>query len=122
MFMTYVKGGNTVWVSRFSPLGSVVQHVQVETATTPSALPDVGCLGNYVFVAWREGDPGTGAARAKQSVSVDVGATFEPPAGLGNGSANQDQVQLRHDGARLLLGWLDSRAANVGLFINRTTQ
>ena len=122
VFMSYVKGGNAVWVSRFSPLGSVVQQVQVETATTPSAQPDIACIGNYVFVAWREGDPGTGAARVRQSVSVDVGATFAAPAGLGNGSANQDRVLLRHDGARLLLGWLDSRAANVGLFVNRTTQ
>ena len=58
----------------------------------------------------------------KHSASVDVGATFEPAAGLGNGTANQDQVQLRHDGARLLFGWLDSRVAPVGLFVNRTAQ
>jgi hypothetical protein len=96
--------------------------VQVETVTTPSAQPDIGCIGNYVFVAWREGDTGTGAARVNHSVSIDVGATFAPAAGLGNGTANQDHVLLRHDGARLLLGWLDSRAANVGLCINRTTQ
>jgi len=122
VFMSYVKAGNIVWVSRFSPLGSVVQHVQVDNAATPSAQPGIGCIGNYVFVAWREGDPATGAARAKHAVSVDVGATFTAPAGLGDGTANQDQVQLRHDGARLLLGWLDSRAANVGLFINCTAQ
>jgi hypothetical protein len=122
VFMSYVKAGNVVWVSRFSPLGSVVQHVQVETATTLSAQTSIGCIGNYVFVAWREGDPGTGAARVNHSVSIDVGASFEPPAGLGNGTANQDQVQLRHDGARLLFGWLDSRAATTGLFINRSVQ
>ena len=37
VFMCYVRGGNAVWVSRFSPLGSIVQHVQVDTTTTPSA-------------------------------------------------------------------------------------
>lgn len=122
VFMSYVKGGNAVLVTRFSPLGSLEQHVQLETLVTPSAQTNIGCIGNYVFVAWRDGDPAASAARVKQSVSVDVGATFAAPAGLGNGTANQDQVQLRHDGARLLLGWLDSRAASVGLFINRTTQ
>ncbi len=122
VFLSYVVAGNAVWVSRFSPLGSSAQHVQVESTPAASAQPRLGCIGNYVFLTWREGDFASGASRVQQSVSVDGGTTFLAPAGLGNGTAAQDQPQLLFDGARLLLGWLDSRNANVGVFVNRTAQ
>jgi len=122
VFLGYAVAGNAVWVSRFAPVGSTVQHTLVDSAVGVSAETQVGCAGNYVSVAWREGDFATGASRIQQAVSGDRGATFPAPAGLGNGAAAQTGPQLLHDGARLLLGWIDSRDPTAGVFVNRTAQ
>ena len=123
VWFAYVAGGTTVWVSRYTPLGTSVQHTPVEVGTTlVSGEPCIRSAGNYLFVAWREGDVGSGAARIQQAVSGDGGATFPVPAGLGDGTASQTSPQLLVDGARLLLGWLDSRGASTGVFVNRTAQ
>jgi hypothetical protein len=122
VWFAYVAGGTAVWVSRYTPLGSSVQHTPVEQTAPVSGEPCIRAAGNYVFVAWRDGDVGTGAARIQQAVSGDGGATFPAPAGLGDGTASQTGPQLLHDGARLLLGWLDARGASTGVFVNRTAQ
>jgi hypothetical protein len=116
----YVVAGNLVRTSRFTVAGASVQQASVDTATTVSASPAIGHSGNYVFVTWREGDVGSGAARTRFSVSVNGAGSFEAPAGFGDGTAAQTLPVLGVEGAHVLFGWLDARGATSGVFVNRT--
>jgi predicted small lipoprotein YifL len=119
---TYVVGGTVVRLARFDALASSVQQTTIGTASSIAAEPCITANGNYVFVAWRDGDVGAGTARVNYSVSVDSGSTFELATGLGNGTAAQEAPRLVVAGANILLGWIDSRDPTTGVFVNRTAQ
>lgn len=116
----YVVGGTSIGAARFSPVGATVQRVTVESATSVSAEPCVTTSSNYVFVAWREGDVPSAAARVQFAVSGNSGAAFAAPTGFGDGLAAQTSPHLVVDGANLLFAWIDARGATSGVFTNRT--
>ncbi|MBL8753203.1 MAG: IPT/TIG domain-containing protein [Planctomycetes bacterium] len=116
----YIVAGNLVRTSRFTVAGASVQQASVDAATTVSASPVIAQSGNYVFVAWREGDVGSGAARTQFAVSVNGAGAFAAPTGFGDGTAAQSLPVLGVEGAHLFLGWLDARGATSGVFCNRT--
>lgn len=118
----YVVGGNVVRVARFHPVGAAVDRTTVSTSASVAGSPRLAGNGNYVFAAWRDGDVGAGTARVRFAVSVNGGSSFEPATGLGDGTAAQDVPRLEVAGANILLGWIDSRAATTGVFVNRTAQ
>ena len=122
LLFAYVVGGTVVRAARFDALSSSVQQVTIDTAAAIAAEPRITANGNYVFVAWRDGDVGTGTARVNYSVSVDTGSTFELATGVGNGTAAQEAPRLVVVGANILLGWIDSRDPTTGVFVNRTAQ
>lgn len=119
---TYLVGSTVVRVARFFNAGSSVQQATVATATALAATPVLAGNGNYVFVAYRDGDVGTGTARVRFAVSVNGGGSFEAATGFGDGAAAQELPQLAVAGANLLLGWLDRRDPTPGVFVNRTAQ
>lgn len=119
LFAIYVAGGNNVAVTRIGAAGAAPQHLTISTVTDPAGAPQLALRGNYLFAAWRSGDPGAMAARVLRSSSTDLGATFAAPAGTGDPTANQDRPRLLLDGARLWLGWRDERGAMPSLFQNR---
>jgi hypothetical protein len=116
----FVTGGNSIGAARFTLVGANVQRVTIESAPSVSAEPCVAIDGNYVFVAWREGDVPSAAARVQFAVSTSSGAAFEVPAGFGDGLAAQVAPHLVVDGANLLFAWIDARGATNGVFTNRT--
>lgn len=118
----YMVGSDTIGYTRVGSAGAFPEHVTLSTVVEPVGAPQVGVCGNYVFAAWRGGDLGTGTARIRFASSVDRGLTFTAPVGLGDGAAAQDEPQLVVDGARMWLGWRDSRGATPALFFNRTEQ
>ncbi len=118
----YTVGGSSVWVARIVQAGAPVQRVQVDATASPSAETSIHVDGNYVYVAWREGDPTAGTARVQLAVSGDGGATFPWTGGLGDGTAAQREPRLVHDGSRLFLGWSDDRDGAPALYTNRTVQ
>lgn len=118
----YVLAGTTVEVSRFAGPGALVTNVRADTDAGANGGVQVGCSGIYGYVAFREGLVGDGSARVQVCASTDGGLTYSAAAGIGNGTAAQDEPRLVFDGARLLLGWLDSRDPQVGLYVNRTAQ
>ncbi|MBL8748938.1 MAG: exo-alpha-sialidase [Planctomycetes bacterium] len=117
-----VLAGTTVEVSRFAGPGALVTNVRVDAGAGANGGVEVGCSGIYVYAAFREGLVGDGSARVQVCASTDGGLTYSAAAGIGNGTAAQDEPRLAFDGARLLLGWLDSRDPQVGLYVNRTAQ
>lgn len=119
VWMAYVQAGTTAWVSRFAGTGSTANHTQVDADAAADAQVRIGAVGDYVFTAWRQGNLGDGSARVLHAVSTDGGATFTAAAGQGDGTAAQDQPCLAFDGARLVLGWLDSRNPSVAYYVNR---
>ncbi len=120
-FAIYVAGGNSVRVSRITGTGAVASHVAVSSTNVFAATPRLACVGNYVFCAWQSDAIGTGAARINTTVSTDLGQTFAAPAGLGDGTAAQQQPHLLVHGARVLLAFLDHRGATPAWFMNRST-
>lgn len=117
--LCYVQAGNTVFVSRLAGPGGGVSRVRLDAETTADAQTRVEVTGAYVFAAWRRGAVGDGSARVLQSVSTDSGATFTTAATVTTATAAQDQPDLAVDGARMLIGWLDSRDTTIGLRVDR---
>jgi len=122
LYAIYVLAANSIGVTRVGGIGTQPQHVTVSAVTGPAGEPRIRSRGNYVFAAWRDGTVAGGSARIRQTVSVDLGATFVAPSGLGDGTAAQEAPQLLLDGARLLLAWRDHRSTPAGIFANRTAQ
>jgi hypothetical protein len=120
LYAIYLVAANEVAVTRVGGIGATPQHTTVSTVVGPAGEPCVQGHGNYVFAAWRDGTVAGGSARLVQCVSVDLGATFTAPAGLGDGGAAQAAPQLLLDGARVWLAWLDYRTTPPGVFSNRT--
>lgn len=118
--LAYVVGGATVRVARIPVTGGSSPPAILNPTASLSAAPSLSCSGNYVFVAWREGDVGSGAARIRFSVATDSGVTFQPAAGFGNGPAAQDNPRLAVDGAELFVGWIDARDATSAVYANLT--
>ncbi len=118
----YLVGADTIGYSRVGSAGAFPQHVTLSNVVEAVGAPQLGVCGNYVFAAWRGGDVASGTARIRFASSVDRGLTFTAPVGLGDGTAAQDEPQLAVDGARLWLGWRDSRGVTPALFCNRTEQ
>lgn len=116
---SYVIGGTLVWTARIPSFGAPVQRAQVDSLPTASAETAIHLANNYAYVAWREGDVLANTARVRVAVSGNGSATFGSNDTFGNGTAAQQAPQLVFDGARLVLGWLDSRDPTVGLFTNR---
>jgi len=122
VYVAHVQSGTTVWVSRLAGAGALVSHTQIDgTATTlADGQVRVAANGAYVFVAWRNGAVGDGSARVLTAVSADLGVTFSAAANVTTATAAQDRPALAVDGARMLLGWLDSRdTPTIGLRVNR---
>lgn len=119
-YAAYVVAGTAIRVASFTLVGATVRQATVESAVSNSAEPQLAVVGNYVFTAWREGDLGDGSARVLFAVSTDSAQTFPTPTGFGDGSAAQQLPQLAVDGAHLLLGWTDARAATSAIFVNRS--
>lgn len=120
LYAAYVLAGSSVEFTVVGGIGTQPQNVTLSAATGPAGEPRLACRGNYVFAAWRDGAVSGGAARIVQTTSVDLGAHFEAPLGLGDGTAAQEQPQLQIDGARELLMWRDHRTTPAGIFTNRT--
>lgn len=122
VYAAYVAGGSSVRVSRITATGAAPQHALVSTATVPAGATRIIHRGNYVFAAWRSDTVASGAARIRQSISVDLGQTFNAPTGVGLGPAAQDEPILLVDGAQELFCWLDYRAGptSPALFTNRS--
>ena len=117
---TYIVGGTIVRTARFTPAGASVQQATLDATAAVSASPMLALSGNYVFVTWREGDVGSGAARTNFSVSVNSGSTFENATGFGDGTAAQDLPVIGIEGAHVFFAWIDVRGATAGVFTNRT--
>ncbi|MFY9341958.1 MAG: sialidase family protein [Planctomycetota bacterium] len=117
----YLVGGTAVKAARLLLISSTVSTVNLDTTAAVSAAPELRVAGNYQFVAWRDGEVGTGAARIQYAVSTDNGTTFPAATGFGNGAAAQDLPRLAVDGAHLFVGWIDLRGATAGVFTNRTS-
>jgi len=119
-YAAYVVAGTAIRVASFTLVGATVRQATVESAVSNSAEPRLAVVGNYVFTAWREGDLGDGSARVLFAVSTDSAQTFPTPTGFGDGTAAQQLPRLAVDGAHLLLGWTDARAATSAIFVNRS--
>lgn len=117
LYAAYLAGQNVAF-SRIGGAGALPEHVTLSDAMEQASTPELAVSGNYLFTAWRGGLGAT--ARIKLATSVDLGSTFTTPATFGDGTAAQDLPQLLVDGARIWLGWLDSRGATPALFANRT--
>ncbi len=117
----YTAGGTNLWLSRSTDGATFPDQAAIVTGTLPLAQARVVAEGNYVFTAFRRGDLVGGSAQVVHAVSTDAGRVFGAPTVSGDGIAAQDQVLLRHSGARLLLGWLENRTGTVGAFVNATT-
>jgi len=124
LFCAHVFGGNQLAVTRVGGAGALPESAQVSAVVETTGRPTLAVRGNYAFVAWRGGavTGGTGPARIRYATSVDVGLTWTPASGLGDGAAAQELPHLLLDGARVWLGWLDYRGATPALFQNRTEQ
>jgi hypothetical protein len=124
LFAAYVAGATTAAVSRVGALGAVAEHVTVSDVVENIGQPELAVAGNYIYVAYRSGDvgSGTGSARVRYATSVDLGLTFTVPSGLGDGTAAQNQPRLLVDEARVWVGWRDYRGDAPALFANRTEQ
>jgi hypothetical protein len=120
LMFVYVIGGTTTRTARLPLTSTIPQFATLDATPTVSSAPVLAGDGNYVFAAWREGDVASGAARINFAVSTDSGATFEPAAGFGDGTAAQDQPRLAIESANLFLGWIDVRGATSGVFTTRT--
>jgi hypothetical protein len=116
----FVVGGTNIATVSFAPNGATLQPVTVESTASASAEPRLAISGNYVFVAWREGDVGAGTARVQFAVSTNNAGTFGAATGFGDGTAAQSQPRLCVDGANVLFGWIDARGTTSGVFTNRT--
>lgn len=122
VFIAHVQSGTTVWVSRLAGAGALVSHTQIDGPATTLADGQVriAANGSYVFAAWRNGLVGDGSAHVLQCASADGGVTFSAAATVTSVAATQDRPDLAVDGARMLVGWLDSRdTPAIGLRVNR---
>lgn len=116
----FVVNGTSIRSARFTTIGATVLNATLETVATESAEPRVATSGNYVFVAWREGNVGGGTARVQFAVSTDNASTFGNATLFGDGLASQAAPRLGIDGANVWFGWLDSRVVGTGVYANRT--
>jgi hypothetical protein len=117
--IAYVAG-TELRLARIEQPDGAVQHRRVDDDPAPSGDPQVHVSGDHVHLAWREGTPGAATTRVRAAVSLDVGATVAWAGTLGDGFAAQRQPRLLHDGARLVLAWLDDRDGPPFLFTNAT--
>jgi hypothetical protein len=119
--VTYVAGGTNLAFSRVMGLGAVPEHVTISTGEEAQE-PGVALRGNYVFVSWSGGDIAAESARIKLATSTDRGLTFTGPATFGDGGAFslQHAPSMMIDGARVWLGWADSRGAVPALWFSST--
>ncbi|MFO1077792.1 MAG: hypothetical protein U1E73_08705 [Planctomycetota bacterium] len=119
VFAAYAVAGTTVQCTRVVAAGGAPADTVLTTAAASAAQIRIGARGNYVVVAFRDGDVGTGTARIWQSASGDAGVAFAAAARFGDGAAAQEDPVLAADSAQILLLWRDHRGATPALFVNR---
>jgi hypothetical protein len=116
----FTTGGTRLQLAYLAQPGATLLRTVVDDEPGTSAEPVVHVDADYVFVGWREGDVAAGTARMRVGVSGNGGESFAWRSGFGDGFAAQRQPAFAHDGARLLLGWIDERDGPPFLYANST--
>ncbi len=119
VYVAYTTNGSALWVARSGDAGtSFPARTRLDAGGQPIAAPRLAGDGDYVAVTWHQGDAALDAVRGTVTLSTDRGETWRLPAGFGNGSLNQGEVQVRQAGGRLLLGFVERRNLTIGAFVN----